>query len=135
MVRGMCAAMRLRSSFVSMEQEPSDFDPRSWKQPVKAPGSGLRLSLISEAVVQAMSSTLPELDRVGDEAKAAPAGRERHLVREPGGEPLESLLQGGPRAEDAALLRCPCPDLRLAGAPAGVGLGLFPRRPPDSAGS
>ena len=88
-----------------------------------------RIPAVAEAIVQPVVAVLPELERLGREAEAAPGVGERHVTA---GVVLGQLghppLENSRRSTTATLRRGERAQLASAGAAVRVGLGLLARR-------
>src|SRR5439155_10252803 len=78
----------------------------SWRQALDGPAA-VGFSPIADAVVEAVRGALPELDRSGNDAEAAPFGRPRHpVVTVTDRELLDARLERFATRDRAALRRC-----------------------------
>src|SRR5262245_49343899 len=93
-----------RSPFTESRRQPLD-------RPAAAAGAA-----VEDAVVQAVLAPLPELDRFGREAVAAPVRRPRHRFRVPARDAGEAALEGAAAGEPRALVRRPRGELAAARA-------------------
>src|SRR5439155_18877141 len=78
----------------------------SWRQALDGPAA-VGFSPIADAVVEAVRGALPELDRSGNDAEAAPFGRPRHpVVTVTDRELLDARLERFATRDRLALGRC-----------------------------
>src|SRR6185312_3115982 len=80
----------------------------SWSESGDLPA--LRRACIGDAIVQAAQAPLPEFERFGPQAIAAPMRRARRLLAVLAGEPRPPLLEPAAVFDRPALRRGPCAD-------------------------
>src|SRR5439155_26586980 len=94
--KAACAAARwMKRAFRSFSFERRLVRLASGIEPPLGPRLGRRVAAEFDTVVQAERAVVPELETLGVNAPAAPAGRARHFADDvPGGDQRDRLLEG-----------------------------------------